>query len=183
MKKQYIFITLIVLAIITASFYIGSLFSGAKNKSAAAVVGTNVGDLAPNFKIKTIDGREISLASFRGNKGLVITSTASWCPTCITEAREMSPVYPEFKDSVEFLSVSIDPTDDRLKLEALSANTNTPWLYTEPKLSGVRDMIIQYGFSRFEITYVIDKEGIIRFKDRSITSTQTLRSELKKLEV
>ena len=144
-------------------------------------VGTNKGNIAPAFSIQTIDGQSLSLADFRGKKALVITSTASWCPTCIVEAREFAPVYPQFQDSVEFLSVSIDPTDNTAKLEKFSIDNNTPWLYTEPNLPGTTDFIIDYRFNRFEITYIIDKDGVIRFKDGGITSTETLTKQLRNL--
>ncbi|MDA2936401.1 peroxiredoxin family protein [Patescibacteria group bacterium AH-259-L05] len=144
------------------------------------LVGTRVGSRAPDFTIQTIEGQIISLADFKLKKVLVITSTASWCPTCIIEAHEFAPVYPEVRDEVEFLSVSIDPTDTETKLKIFQASTNTPWLYTTPNLSGVREMIINYKLTRFEITYIIDTDGIIQFKDSQITSSTKLKQELDK---
>ncbi|MCH7759242.1 TlpA family protein disulfide reductase [Patescibacteria group bacterium] len=141
-------------------------------------VGTAIGNRAPDFTIKIVDGQTITLKDFIGKKALVITSTASWCPTCIIEAHNFAPVYPQVKDEVEFLSVSIDPTDGNTKLKVFQASTDTPWFYTHPNLRGVHQMIINYKLTRFEITYIIDKKGIIRFKDREITKTDTLRNAL-----
>lgn len=44
-----------------------------------------------------------------------------------------------------------------------------------------QSMIRDFGFWRFEITYIIDRKGIVQFKDSGITSTETLREELNKL--
>lgn len=189
-KTNKIIISIFALAILVVVAFVikggdkasSNITNGSENTiTTTGKVGLNIGDLAPDFSISTIDKQTLSLASFRDKKALVITTTASWCPTCIIEAEQFAPVYPQFKDSVEFLSVSIDPTDDRVKLEAFRVNNNTPWFYTEPKLSGARDMILAYRFDRFEITYIIDKDGVIRFKDRGITSTEKLTEELFKL--
>ena len=142
-------------------------------------VGTNKGNIAPDFSIQTIDGRSLSLADLRGKKALVITSTASWCPTCIVEAREFALVYPQFQDSVEFLSVSIDPTDNTAKLEKFSIDNNTPWLYTEPNLPGTTDFIIDYRFNRFEITYIIDKDGVIQDHKRGPMNLDEMKQRVR----
>lgn len=189
-KTNKIIISIITLTILTVVVFAikggdkanGNITNGSENTiTATGKIGLNIGDTAPDFIISTIDKQTLSLASFRNKKALVITTIASWCPTCILEAEQFAPVYPQFKDSVEFLSVSIDPTDDRVKLEAFRVNNNTPWFYTEPKLPGVRDMILAYRFDRFEITYIIDKDGVIRFKDRSVTPTKVLQEELGKI--
>lgn len=183
MKKQSFTLIMIIAGVIVTGGIITLIYvsAGPSSDTNEFTIGTNVGDRAPNFRVEVIDGQEISLSDFRGEKALLITSTASWCPTCIVEADNISPVYAEYSDFVEFLSVSVDPTDDRLKLESLSANTNSPWFYTEPNLSGVTDMIIDYKLTRFEITYVINKEGIIIFKDKSITTEKTLTEIMQSL--
>lgn len=140
--------------------------------------GTGVGDRAPDFSVEDTDGKRIALDDLRG-KVVVLTSTASWCPTCIIEAQEFAPVYREFSGGdVLFLSVSIDPTDNDEKLVQFQKDYDTPWAYTHPGRRGVRDLIVAYELTRFEITYVIDRGGVIRFKDRAITSRDKLRAVL-----
>lgn len=141
--------------------------------------GTSVGDKAPDFLITSIDDKEHSLSDFEG-KILVITSTASWCPTCFIEAKELAKVYSKFKEKgLEILSVSIDPTDTDKLLEKFKKDFNTPWLYTHPNRA--RQMIIDHLLTRFEITYVIDQNGIIRYKDGGITLARQIEPILEKL--
>jgi len=145
-------------------------------------VGTNIGDKAPSFSIIDSAGKKMRLSDYRGKKIVVITSSATWCATCIIEAREFTPVYKEFKDKgVEFLSVSIDPTDNDRKMEEFKKNYNAPWPHTHPGIKGVKAMIIDYKLTRFEITYIIDKEGVIRFRDGGITSSAKLKEEIEKV--
>ncbi|MFC1687004.1 TlpA family protein disulfide reductase [Patescibacteria group bacterium] len=143
--------------------------------------GTSVGDNAPFFSVETTTGDVTSLADFANDKVLVITSTASWCPTCRLEANNLSPVYEQFSGQVDFLSMSIDPSDNQEKLTTFRSETNTPWIYSEPNLDGASTMIIDYQLTRFEVTYIIDKNSVIRFKDTGVTATDTLTEELEKV--
>lgn len=153
----------------------------ASDVPAQPIIGVRVGDRAPNFAIRAVGGPTIQIADFVGRKALVITSAATWCATCIYEAEQFAAVYPEVRDRAEFLTVSIDPSEDALAIESFRVNLNTPWFYAIPTASGVPDLIRAYQLNRFEITYVIDREGIIRFTDRTITDAQTLRRVLRSL--
>jgi peroxiredoxin len=150
-----------------------------RTPDAYAPVGTRVGNRAPDFTIRAVGGQTIRLSDFIGKKPLVITSTATWCATCIYEAEQFAPVYREVRDRAEFLTVSIDPSDDALAIESFRANLDTPWFYAQAQAPGVPELIRAYELNRFEITYVIDRDGIIRFTDRTITSSATLRAALR----
>ena len=133
---------------------------------------------APDFSVTTIDNKKLTLARFEG-KVLVVTSGAAWCPTCWLEAKNFQPAYEEFKGRrVEFLTVSIDSRDDESAVKDFQKQY-APWHNVH---SGqARDMIKDYGFWHFEITYIIDKDGVVRFVDMGITDTEVLRNELDKL--
>ena len=68
-------------------------FSGSDHKTQTTgdSVGTTIGDQAPSFSIIDRVGKKMQLSDYNGKKILVITSTATWCPTCIIEAREFTP--------------------------------------------------------------------------------------------
>lgn len=137
-----------------------------------------VGSKALQFNVKTIDGQDLSLSSFRG-KILVLTSGAAWCPTCVIESKNFAPVYDEFKEQgVEFITVGIDPIDDETAIREFQKRY-APWHNVEKKQA--EQLIEDYGFTRFEITYIIDRDGTIKFRDGQITETETLREELEKL--
>lgn len=187
MDKKVIILSIILAAVIVAVV----IFSGSGSNSnstsesngdnPSGKIGTSIGEEAPNFAIETSEGNTLKLKDFTGKKVLVITSTATWCPTCIIEAKQFAPVYSEFQDrGVEFLSVSIDPTDNDAKIDQFKADYNTPWLYTHPNEKGVQQMIRDYRLTRFEITYVIDQNGTITFKDSGITSYEKIKEEIAK---
>lgn len=136
-------------------------------------IGINEGDTAPEFTVRTIENEELTSDGLKGTV-TVITSSAAWCATCELEAKEFAPVYDEFKDNgVEFITVDIDGRDTVAAISDFKKKNNTPWSYAD--FSGAQSMIKTYRLDRFEITYVIDKQGVIVFKDQAITPSDTLR--------
>ena len=72
---------------------------------------------APQFQVETTDGDIISSDS---GKPTLIYFMASWCPSCAKNWDALSVVAPEFEDSVNFFSISIDPSDTNEVLSELS---------------------------------------------------------------
>ena len=141
--------------------------------------GTKSGDAAPPFTIQTIDDQQLQLDNLQG-KIVVITSMASWCSTCILEARNFASVYSSLNtDTVVFISISIDPTDTPGRLEEFRNEQNTPWHYATS--TQAEQMIIDYRLTRFDTTYVIDPDGIIQYTDTGVTSAEELQNILHNL--
>lgn len=70
-----------------------------------------VGDLAPNFTLTTLDGKESSLEDLKG-KVVMINFWASWCEPCRTEMPAMQEAYEKYKDQgFEIVAVNIAETD------------------------------------------------------------------------
>jgi len=166
--KKSLYIGIPIIAVLLLAWNVSSSQRG----SAELKVGTRVGDLAPSFTLTTIDGEYLSSADVRG-KALVITSSAAWCQTCVMEAQQFAPVYKKYKDSdVVFLTIDIDPRDTIEAIQTFRTHTDTPWAYADAP--GATQLIKDYSMDRFEITYVIDKEGVIQYKDGNITDSQIL---------
>ncbi len=64
----------------------------------APLAAQNVGDTAPAFTLKTLDGNSVSLSDFKGHP-IVINFWASWCPPCRDEMPVMVEAYRTHKDS------------------------------------------------------------------------------------
>lgn len=120
-----------------------------------------VSDRAPNFEVTTIDGQTISLEqSLEDGKPVVVYFTASWCPTCARNWPAMSEVYPEFKDDLTMVAISIDPTDTEDVIRKLSEEQG----FTFPSTEGKPDIMIDFGVSGQATTVGINREGYIAFK-------------------
>lgn len=164
--------------VVLAGIGLYAAFGNSSASSAQSTTGTQVGDIAPAFSIKTIDDKTITSADLRG-KVVVISSAAQWCPTCQEEAREFAPVYQKYKDkSVVFITIDIDPRDSVASIEAFKKTYQTPWAYTDAQ--GGADVIRTYDMNRFEMTFIIDKNGKIAFDGDVLTHPDILDAEIQK---
>src|SRR5262245_45980036 len=66
------------------------------------------GSRAPEYSAKTLDGREVSLASLRG-KVVLLNVWATWCYPCVKEMPTLQHAYELLKnDGLEVVAVSVD---------------------------------------------------------------------------
>jgi thiol-disulfide isomerase/thioredoxin len=105
-----------------------------------------IGDAAPDFKLPGVDGKEVTLASFKDAKLLVVIFTCNHCPTAQAYEERISKLHSDYQDKGVAL-VAISPNDplavrlDELgytdvgdsladmKLRALERNFKFPYLY------------------------------------------------------
>ncbi|MDT3402969.1 TlpA disulfide reductase family protein [Mucilaginibacter terrae] len=81
--------------------------------SFAALKATAIGAVAPNFTQNDVDGKPVSLSSFKG-KYVLIDFWASWCGPCRQENPNVVRVFNKFKDrNFTVLGVSLDRPDGK----------------------------------------------------------------------
>jgi thiol-disulfide isomerase/thioredoxin len=70
------------------------------------------GVLATGFTLKTLEGKEVSLSSFKG-KPVLLNFWATWCPPCLEELPSLLKFASMAKQKygLETIAVSIDTTD------------------------------------------------------------------------
>lgn len=72
-----------------------------------------IGEPAPAFSLELIDGRTVTLDTFKG-KPLVIIAMASWCPCSHESAPVFKDIYNEYHPKgVEFLMLGIQDSKSR----------------------------------------------------------------------
>ncbi|HWR59184.1 MAG TPA: TlpA disulfide reductase family protein, partial [Thermodesulfovibrionales bacterium] len=54
-----------------------------------------VGKKAPDFQLKDITGRTVSLSSFK-NKTVLVNFWATWCPPCRAEMPSLNKLYKDY---------------------------------------------------------------------------------------
>jgi len=131
---------------------------------------------APTFSLPTLVGDAAFSPTHMEGKVWMLNVWATWCVAC----REEHPVLVAFarKYQVPIVGLSykeIQPQEPEFKLPAaqklaLARERSLVWLkrHGDPYINSVMDMDgrvgIQYGVYGVPETYVIDKEGVIRFK-------------------
>lgn len=178
MKKSTAF-TLLAVVVVGAGLY--ALLAVPRSSSPSATgtqIGTRVGNTAPAFSITTTDGTTLSSDALRG-KVVVLTSAAQWCATCQEEAKEFAPAYQTYKGkSVAFITIDIDPRDSIASIEQFKKTYQTPWAYADAQ--GAAALISAYGMNSFEMTYIIDASGVVRFNGDVLTRPDILTAQIQK---
>jgi peroxiredoxin len=123
----------------------------------APLTGPQVGLPAPDFALTTLDGKQVSLASYRG-KTLVINIWATWCPPCREEMPDLIKSYaPLAKQNVAFLGV--DTTEEAPIVRAYAAAKGLPYAQA---VEGSKAFARDYDIAYFPTTLVIDPQGVLR---------------------
>ena len=120
------------------------------------------GQTAPDFTLKTLDGKTVRLADFRG-KIVILNFWATWCPPCVKEFPTLLKIVGKYPDKIVLIAPSSDIDD-----KSLSAFLDK-WNWKRPNAFIGRDAdqsITQKTFQTFKLpeTFVIDREGRIREK-------------------
>jgi peroxiredoxin len=158
---------------IQASYY------GKKLKSVIdAIKATAIGTNAPDFTAMSIDGKDVSLSSFKG-KYLLLDFWASWCGPCRQENPNVVKAYTQFKDkNFTILSFSLD--DNKDAWQQAVANDKLTWTQVSDLKGWSSSVGNQYGIQSIPSNFLLDPTGKIIGKDlRGDELIKALSSTLK----
>jgi peroxiredoxin Q/BCP len=136
--------------------FLDSLFGGG--------TGLGAGDRAPDFTLEDQDGRPVSLADFRGRRAVVVYFyPKDDTPGCTKESCAFRDQYEAFLDAgAEVIGISSDSVASH---EAFAAKHRLPFRLLADVGGTVR---AAFGVPRTagllpgRVTYVIDRDGVIR---------------------
>ena len=118
-----------------------------------------IGFLAPDFTLKDYDGREVTLAGFRGEKAVMLNFWAGWCSFCLAEMPAMAVVQQTFTGQLEVIAINRGQSEADAK--SFTDSLNLSDVYTI-LLNPDDDIFGTYGGFAMPSTFFIDKEGFIR---------------------
>ncbi len=143
------------------------------NSSKTTPTGLGPGKAAPDFKLRTLDGKEVSLSDYRG-KVVLINFWATWCPPCREEMPLFKRVYERYKNKgFEILAVSTDTSIDPVKKFVKEYKLDFPVLLDTDNISSL------YGIQGLPTSFLIDREGkIVKVR---LGKYKEIESDLKKV--
>jgi len=126
---------------------------------------SKVGSLAPDFKIKDINNKEISLSSFQNQKYVLLDFWASWCRPCREDMPFLKNIYKVYSEKyLEIIGISKDDDLSSWK-KAIQMDSTQIWKHISVPLniqendsSAITNRYFVYGIP---VKILINKEGVI----------------------
>jgi peroxiredoxin Q/BCP len=151
---------------------------------AKQAAGIKVGDKAPEFSLPDQDGNMVSLKDFAGKKSVILYFyPKDDVGVCKKEACLFRDQYEEFVDAgAEVLGVSADSVASHKRFQS---KRNLPFKLLSDDHGKVRKLYevprSAAGLLSGRVTFVIDKEGIVRLSFNSLMNAEKHVSEALKV--
>ncbi|MDQ7082775.1 MAG: TlpA disulfide reductase family protein [Aquificota bacterium] len=139
------------------------LYLGLFTNSHQVPGGLGVGKEAPDFRLKDLSGKEVSLSDFRG-KVVLVNFWATWCPPCKEEIPIFQRVYKKYRDKgFEILAISSDSSPDPVKKFVKEYGLGFIVLYDDGSVAQ------KYGIQGLPTSFLINREGkIVKVRLRKV---------------
>lgn len=145
---------------------------------------------APEFTIKDRDGKEVSLADFKGKK-IYINVWASWCGPCKQEIPELEQVYQKYKDKEDYAFLSVVSSSEAEFANSRPAEQSKDKILqvakelgvTYPVLFDSKDQVFEsYQIKAFPTQLFIDSKGTLVKKIEGQVREKSLIQALESLD-
>lgn len=135
------------------------------------------GEEAPEFSLKSVDGKTVKLSDFKG-KIVIIDFWATWCPPCRRGIPDLVAIQNEFKDKVVIVGISLDREKTIKDVPGFVKDygINYPIVYGDEKV------VTSYGgIQSIPTSFIVDKKGNVADMHVGLVSKETYTNKIKEL--
>jgi len=136
----------------------------AKVENTATVEAIKVGDKAPAFSLKNVDGKMVSLADYKG-KGAIVVFTCNHCPFSVLYEDRIIDLQKKYADSYPVIAINpnspeAEPADgyEEMIVRAKEKGFNFPYLFDDGQ-----KIYPKYGANRTPHVFLLDKVHNVRY--------------------
>lgn len=133
--------------------FLAVVFGGARSAWSADAL---ISSMAPDFTLKDMQDKEVSLSSFKG-RAVLLNFWASWCPTCTEEMPAINKLHKAYVGKgLTVVTVSTDKS--RTGLSNYLAKNQFDFVVLKDTDSKVAR---QFKVSSIPMTFLLDKNGVV----------------------
>ena len=158
-KRTQLLLAMTIMAAMTARAQFGPQ-RDMDSKYATELV--KAGTMAPDFKMKTPEGKTIQLSKYAKGKTVVLDFWASWCPDCRKDAPEVVRMYEAYRQhGIQFIGISMDTDVEAWRKAIAQYGIGYPQV-SELKKFKETDIAKAYGVKWIPSMVVIGPDGQVK---------------------
>ncbi|MCI0813763.1 MAG: TlpA family protein disulfide reductase [Chloroflexi bacterium] len=143
-------------------------------------VGTQKGQLAPDFEISDFDGSRHTLSDFRGQV-VYVNFWATWCGPCLIEMPDIAALQEEFGDDLAIITVnrreSLDAAQTYFEnLPLLDGGTGVS--FTVDGMDPDDTLFDLYSALAMPSSFFVDPDGVISIVGHGLISLDQMRTAI-----
>ena len=153
----------------------------------------NIGDVAPDFKLKNVDDTMVSLSDYEDAKGYIVTFTCNHCPYAVVYEDRLIELHKTYA-AKGYPVVAINPNDPEVKpgdsfaaMKVRSTEKGFPFAYL---MDEGQKVYPQYGATKTPHVFLLDADKKVRYigaidddaRDASAVSEKFLENAISALE-
>lgn len=121
-----------------------------------------IGELAPTFELRTMDGEIFRLQDYRGKKAVYLVFWNTWCSYCIKKTPRYKNLQEKFGERIELIAVNTTWSDslEDIKQFQQRYGVNYPIIMDDGEILTER-----YAVVGVPTEFIIDIDGVIRYRD------------------
>jgi thiol-disulfide isomerase/thioredoxin len=176
-KRSVLFIVLVVF-IVTGLLFSGKFLSrgGKPGSNQAQAFGPAKGSAAPDFELKSLDGKSVQLSSLKG-KAVLVNFWATWCEPCKIEMPWLVDLQKKYgPDGLQIVGVAMDDSGEKTISDfARKMQVN----YTI--LLGTEKVADQWGgVDGLPTSFFLDRDGKVVDRAMGLVSESVIEDAIKK---
>src|SRR3989338_5089310 len=128
----------------------------------------------PDFQLTDNKGFNVTRASMKG-KVYIIQGFAPGCSSCAKEIETLNKIYEKFRGK-EFDIISLDVASETIEgaVETKNQFNGGDWRWA----IDTDNVALKLKMESLESTYIMDRDGIIKYKDEKISNADELSKEI-----
>jgi len=150
-----------------------------ESASSTTLLGTapEVGSLAPDFTLSTLDGSSVTLSAYRG-KPILLNLWATWCGPCRAEMPYLQEVFEE-KSGEDLVLLTVNLREDETTVRQFMQTEGYTFMVALDRDGAVGN---SYSIRGIPTTFFIDSAGVIRsIHIGSFSNTSQILAELEQM--